>query len=521
MIHSCPASGIIYDTLIAGTNPAISFGLSCGTGAVFDGGFDDDKTQIPSIAHRARIRTTAQIYQKTELGDFLQKDYGTKSAMSLDGIFSPVSFYPTNNLSTFPFSKYKKQTCPVCLGTGIRKLTFVRYSIAQVADGDHAVDVLCNACTENNQDKLGASLDFSTQTTSAGGERIPPYVIQSGNDYTAIGFFQKYVPKTDSLPGQNIPINLISLQPLIIPYGEFKNPNIQNYTGQHPEGYHPALSLNGKTRKFIDRSRHSISIVGRSAVYQRSLDIANNIGQTLEYKTAPSGKYNPDFFYKDIALIQNMKTLDNRTVDYDMNQRFIGLRGPLVMHAWGYDTEGYPVPNAADEPKDVDQYDRPKRFSLSRSVEQTATTWDKLTVGDVFVLQSTDDASQELIRSINLNIQNSLGNNNNTTISGSTTVYLVTYRNDLQADGGYDPNKYKGSIISKTQKWIPNPGGSGGKWTPKIRLKEFYLNWGERTDLWPVGPIDLRWDAFRKVWTSNSNQARQTVPHSYRTGACM
>ena len=68
-------------------------------------------------------------------------------------------------------------------------------------------------------------------------------------------------------------------------------------------------------------------------------------------------------------------------------------------------------------------------------------------------------------------------------------------------------SKYKGSIISKTQKWIPNPGGSGGKWTPKIRLKEFYLNWGERTDLWPVGPIDLRWDAFRKVWTSNSNQA--------------
>jgi hypothetical protein len=33
------------------------------------------------------------------------------------------------------------------------------------------------------------------------------------------------------------------------------------------------------------------------------------------------------------------------------NMRFFGLRGPLMVHGWGYDTEGYPVPNSSGEPK--------------------------------------------------------------------------------------------------------------------------------------------------------------------------
>jgi hypothetical protein len=33
---------------------------------------------------------------------------------------------------------------------------------------------------------------------------------------------------------------------------------------------------------------------------------------------------------------------------YADDYRFLGLRGPLVLHSWGYDTNGKPVPNAAD-----------------------------------------------------------------------------------------------------------------------------------------------------------------------------
>lgn len=34
----------------------------------------------------------------------------------------------------------------------------------------------------------------------------------------------------------------------------------------------------------------------------------------------------------------------------DDNYRFLGLKGPLVLHSWGYDTDGKPVPNEADVP---------------------------------------------------------------------------------------------------------------------------------------------------------------------------
>lgn len=35
--------------------------------------------------------------------------------------------------------------------------------------------------------------------------------------------------------------------------------------------------------------------------------------------------------------------------DYAEDYRFLGLRGPLVLHAWGYDTWGKPIPNEADD----------------------------------------------------------------------------------------------------------------------------------------------------------------------------
>lgn len=471
-----------------------------GTSDMFADGFSDATAQLPSLANRGRIRTTAQIYQRTELGDFLRKDYGTKSVMSLDGIFSPVSFYPTNNLSTFAFSKYHKSTCPVCRSTGKRTLLYKKFANGSVTTSTGTYEVLCNACCDNHQ-KLNSALDYSSKTQSPYGEKLPPYVVTSGSDFSAMTAFAKNIPVAKGRIGQNIPINLVSLQPLIVPYHEFKNPNTQNYTGEHPDGYHPVLSLNSKNRKFIDRSRHSIGIVGRSAVHQNSIEIHNNLDNSkflLTYPTGSTNKYQADFFYRDIALNKNMKTLANDNVDYEMNQRFIGLRGPIVMHAWGYDTEGYPVPNASDEPLEVDQYNRPKRFKLTRTLD-SATTWEKLSVGDVFVVVGAENKNQEMVKALNLTVQNTMGNYIGSTITNQTSVKLVTYRDDLTDSGGFDPATYDGSIISKTQKWISN------KWTPKLKLKEFYLNWGERPDTWPVGPIDLRWDAGRRVWTANSS----------------
>ena len=38
----------------------------------------------------------------------------------------------------------------------------------------------------------------------------------------------------------------------------------------------------------------------------------------------------------------------NHRVKYHEDYRFVGMRGPIVLHQWGYDIDGKPVPNAAD-----------------------------------------------------------------------------------------------------------------------------------------------------------------------------
>jgi len=46
----------------------------------------------------------------------------------------------------------------------------------------------------------------------------------------------------------------------------------------------------------------------------------------------------------DNHMIMNL----NPDQDYASDYRFLGLRGPLVLHSWGYDTWGKPIPNEAD-----------------------------------------------------------------------------------------------------------------------------------------------------------------------------
>lgn len=52
------------------------------------------------------------------------------------------------------------------------------------------------------------------------------------------------------------------------------------------------------------------------------------------------------------GLITNFYQKD--AVDkYSQDYRFLAMRGPLVLHGWGYDTDGKPVPNAADCEEDT------------------------------------------------------------------------------------------------------------------------------------------------------------------------
>lgn len=425
-----------------------------------------------------RIVSTVQLYERKEVEAQINKQYGSQSAMSLDGLLSPVSFFPTPKNGTFAYSKYNIAQCPFCGGAGVRTLNLSRYTANQKT---YTVQkFLCEHCAHPNK-KLHAQLPADNEDTEA-----------------------------------NVPITCITYNPIIVPYGEFKNPNHQNYVGAHPEDIHDDISSQspgyaGFSRPFQDRLRHCIEIIGRGSIppskMKYQLEISKNL-TTYNAGNTDISDVNLDYYGNDIALYnRRLKINDPQNLLYETNQRFMGLRGPLVLHSWGYDTDGYPVPNAADEPYAIDNFGRPKRFKLMLT-DQPAKPYKDIPYGTAFRTVASGPIWSKTVNG------ESLPNG----LTRDTSVIPVEIKDDPKDPGGFDPGTglngstanltagYKGNIISKTQKM------EGGEWTAKKRLKQFYLNWGERPDTWKVGPVDLRWDADRKVWTAFGSGAEEIDP---------
>jgi hypothetical protein len=455
----------------------------------------NQNNEIHLFANASRHRTDVGLFEEKEVNAQLNKDYDMQGVMSLDGIFSPVSFYPTFKNSTYNFGYYDQNLCPFCSGT---KKIIVQYSkFNTVSSG--TVDIFCKNCVRLDE-LLHIKLKSSTTSKVAKSlETLPPYIVTSGTDLNALLEFQSVQNISSASSQQNsssnsggkagvsIPINLVSLQPIVVPYGEFKNPNVQNYSGVHPEGsgVHANLTAGSSNRKYIDRCRHSIEIVGRGGLYPQKLNIAGSLNEV--------DHNNYDYYNLDPRLT----AFKNNSRDYQNNQRFLGLRGPLVMHAWGYDLEGYPVPNAADEPYEIDNLGRYKRFKIKITTKNT--TYKEIKDGEVYKYRSFANNINNT-QNIQEYVKKS-GMPQADNITDETMVELIKREDDMNVDGGFDPATYQGSIISKTQQF------NSGKWTPKKKLKQFYLNWAERPDIWPVGPIDLRWDEDRKIWATKSDAA--------------
>lgn len=441
------------------------------TGSVDSGTYRNalaDTTSPLQLKQNGRISTTVQLFERKEVSNQLDKDYGMQSAMSLDGLLSPISFYPTFKNSTFPYSLHNTASCPFCFGTKRRKIQISKYKNSGPPILENLLDVICDKCTNVSQ-KLNAKL------------------------------------ATDD----DIPITLIGLNPIVVPYGEFKNGNSQNYVGKHPDGAHDDISSQSETmapavRSFIDRNRHCIEIVARGSVPQSkskyALETSRNLDNFVNHPAAVP-KTNLDYALYDEALFYNRSKINvagnNANLKHENNQRFFGLRGPLTLHAWGYDDEGYPVPNAADEPLAYDKYGRPKRFNTKTTVVGNKK-YKSLSPGDMFQIGS-------LYYTKSLNDQNLPAAWASLTKQAidDTSVSVVKIEDDMKNAGSYTAS---GSIISKTQKF-------NGKWSEKIKLNEFYLNWAERPDLWKVGPIDLKWDPARHVWTGGGGAEEIDPPY--------
>lgn len=362
-----------------------------------------------------------------EIGAELLQEYNSKSAMSMDGLLSPVSFYPTKANRTYNISTYVggsgvpvglgniETTCPYCYNKRVINIPYVDYSTQQ-ATGGTVADY--DGVTIGGPDSMGPSR----------GLNIPcPVCSRAKLD----------VKKEDKFPDKEtgIPdVNIYSLNPIVVSSGEFRNPYASG----------------------IDRCRHSISVVGRGEynIAHESLYIPSNIN------TYRDG-YNPDFSRFDTYV----KELEGLNVL--LNQRFLALRGPLMMHGWGYDTDGYPVPNALDMPYSTDEYGRQLRFQL------------------------VDDTGNKKFGLNNLELPGK---------------YIISENSPTPL----------GDVITTKYEWKGSGNGinsGSGKWNKKNKLsKKFYLNWAERPDTWPVGPIDMRWDASRRVWDASGGCKEEVLP---------
>ena len=519
-----------------------------------------------TLSNMSRYKTTVGLFERKEVDAQLNKDYGLQSAMSLDGLLSPVSFYPTLKNSTYHFSLYYVDNCPFCSGTKMRDMEFVSYEEGIKQDPERH-QIYCDRCANPIQ-KLNSKL--SEPLAQQANQRLPPFIL--GPPGGGLLNLQGVVQQND------IPINLITLNPIVVPYGEFKNSNVQQYLfseiGPAP-GFHQRLDMlrnafgfpYGLINRpdFMDRQRHSVEIVARGSVIQtedkKSLEISRNLRKL-------TNNHNADFNNKDIILLNKVLTRDplsfasflpGRGVPPpvlqqpnigvknipevlmqfgpESNQRFMGLRGPLLLHSWGYDTEGYPVPNAADEPLAIDEYNQPYRFMIRTATERNPVTFDSLNIGDKFTygLQRPDPQNmfappvivmvtgvktfnnQHADGNVNIifsgkgdvyfgrKIESNKEHKETTTLMGGEPVYkIIMYEDNLNDEHIGTGPAFQGSIVSKTQRFVPNDPNDpflGGQWTDKKRMREFYLNWAERPDVWPVGPIDLRWDDSRHVWT--------------------
>lgn len=457
------------------TGVTLRYGADPGDNAISAGEFTAKPYETLFKMHKRR--TFVGSYQPAEAKSELSKDYAMKSVMSMDGLFSPVSFYPTWACSTYHMLLYDKDSCPYCNGTQKIPQENYNYKTKQ----KETVDYKCPYCGLQN---IPTGISKTQLKKSA--EALPPYIVASGTDISTLLSMESSsgssgsssgssnTSSSSSQEGVEIPINMFSLQPIVVPYGNFRNPNADKDS----------------------RCRHSIQVVGRGAKPPKnamSFCIYSNYGEYYKangdkQKPNENGQgYNIDFYEYDLA--NGGQTL--------MNQRFLGLRGPLMLHAWGYDTEGYPIPNAADEPKEFDAKSRPKRFVLK--ITRTDKTYSDLKNGDLFEFPRGTSVRKYVKRSQPVIVQD---NGAFREIADADPVSLVEIENDPASQGAFEAtgNIVLGDIIGKG--WSLE----GGKWVKK-KDKKFYKDWAERCDLWPVGPIDLRWDETRRVWATASDTA--------------
>jgi hypothetical protein len=272
-----------------------------------------------------RYLTNVSLQDIQELPRELKDDYPYKSFMSLDGLLSPISFYPTPYGTTYSIAKYPRDKCPFCKSASF--YTWWRYDLPkQDAAQPKSLAELMNLKISRTEAcpfcELASDKTKRAYKSASSKKSNPPYILASGDDLTIISRNSQVGALEDS--NQNTIINYSTLNPVLLGTGEFscaQNRQSGDYTG------------------------HSIDLVGLGmTVPERGNTLKAAYSSSIEKNFLDYDQYYMDHCAVNSIPIQNGDPPAN-------NARFFGLRGPLMIHGWGYDLEGFPVPNASGEPQ--------------------------------------------------------------------------------------------------------------------------------------------------------------------------
>jgi len=309
--------------LVGGAAPYLHGTSSLGPGGLYDTvGFDPIWPYRPGAPAGQGVspmqfpmqKAQTMLFDEQNIGNIMTQDFAKKSIMSLDGIFSPISFYPTPYGGTFPMTFYHRSKCPYCNGGG----SYTYQEFRPPSNGGGSVSASQNARSSRTKPCFFCKPDATADAEKGVNNRAspslvsPPVLLVNAADNDGVNEGQ--------VLGAGNQINKFTLNPIVMTNGEF---SLEDAKG---EG---------------DTCGHSIDVVGFG-------EDPPTQGSSLRATSSNFISYN----YDDQGA--------------QVNQRFFGLRGPVMVHGWGYDKEGYPVPNASGELKTLEDG---TRVSITQSYD--------------------------------------------------------------------------------------------------------------------------------------------------------
>lgn len=416
---------------------------------------DPMKSGVYNVLDYPKFISHTRMMDSRESPKLLAGDYENTSFMSLDGLISPISFYPTENFRTYHITKYPRNSCRYCLGVGKIKYSTNSNTIAKFSNikdiQDYKYNNIGKERIEINIDCPFCELDTDKVKKltlgSSRGSVTPPFVLTKDSDTkTEAGS----PGSKDDLTVYNTVgtvINYSTLNPVVLSFGEFsnfQNKQEKDFTGHCikmvAQGTVPPNGPNDTfNNQFAPEDRLAKSYLEYDQLY---------LDKVLELTAIPEDK-KTDNIKKILSNIQSPPR------SFANNSRFFGLRGPMMLHGWGYDTEGYPVPNASGE------------FKYDEDNEEGKENKRKIIICK--------------------------------TLDGNKDFYVYKNQEFVEAAEGSDEAEGK-ILVSYEKSGVPKIG----YWTDPFKETTFAMGWSQTPSIWPVGPIDLRWDERAKVWTMPS-----------------